>query len=94
MRRHQFTFLATTTNRPFSTWPEQVERVSRVSPPVQVGGKNGLYNGASGACDVVMGQTMMGINADRAYTFTFTDMTGDWGQFFVDAIASITPVAQ
>lgn len=44
--------------------------------------------------DVVMGQTMMGINADRAYTFTFTDMTGDWGQFFVDAIASITPVAQ
>lgn len=42
--------------------------------------------------DVVMGQTMMGINADRAYTFT--DMTGDWGQFFVDAIASITPVAQ
>lgn len=43
--------------------------------------------------DVVMGQTMMGINADRAYTFTFTDMTGDWGQFFVDAIASITPVA-
>ena len=44
--------------------------------------------------DVVMGQTMLGINADRAYTFTFTDMTGDWGQFFVDAIASITPVAQ
>ena len=44
--------------------------------------------------DVVMGQTMMGINADRAYTFTFTDMTGDWGQFFVDAISSITPVAQ
>lgn len=58
------------------------------------GGKNGLYNDAPGACDVVMGQTMMGINADRAYTFTFTDMTGDWGQFFVDAIASITPVAQ
>ena len=94
MRRGQFTFLATTTNRPFSTWSEQVERVSRVSPPVQAGGKNGLYNDAPGAYDVVMGQTMMGINADRAYTFTFTDMTGDWGQFFVDAIASITPVAQ
>lgn len=28
----QRTRLATTTNRPFSTWSEQVERVSRVSP--------------------------------------------------------------
>ena len=44
--------------------------------------------------DVVMGQTMLGINADRAYTFTYTDMTGDWGQIFADAVASITPVAQ
>ena len=48
MRRGQFTFLATTTNRPFSTWSEQVERVSRGAPPVQAGGKNGLYNGAQG----------------------------------------------
>lgn len=44
--------------------------------------------------DVLMGQTMMGINADRAYTITFTDMTGDWGQAFVNSIASIAPVAQ
>lgn len=28
----QLIFLATTTKRPFSTWFEQVERVSRVSP--------------------------------------------------------------
>ena len=44
--------------------------------------------------DVVMGQMMLGINADRAYTFTYTDVTGDWGQAFVDSIASITPVQE
>lgn len=44
--------------------------------------------------DVLMSQTVMGINADRAYTFTYTDMTGDWSQAFATAIASITPVEQ
>ena len=44
--------------------------------------------------DVLMDQTVMGINADRAYTFTYTDMTGGWAEAFEDSIASITPVAQ
>lgn len=44
--------------------------------------------------DVLMDQTVMGINADRAYTFTYTDMTGGWDQAFADAIASIAPLAQ
>lgn len=43
--------------------------------------------------DVSMTQTLLGINADRAYTFTYTDMTGGWTQAFEDSIASIVPVA-
>ena len=43
--------------------------------------------------DVSMSQTLLGINADRAYTFTYTDMTGGWTQAFEDSIASIVPVA-
>lgn len=44
---------------------------------------------------VTMNQTAVGVNADRAYTFTYTDMTGgDWAQAFEDSIASITPVSQ
>lgn len=43
---------------------------------------------------VTMNQTAMGINADRAYTLSYTDVTGgDWTEAFEDAIASITPVA-
>lgn len=44
--------------------------------------------------DVYVEQTIIGVNADMTYTITFTDMTGDWGQTFADAIASVAPVAQ
>lgn len=44
---------------------------------------------------VTMNQTVLGINADRAYTITYTDMTGgDWAEDFETSIASITPVEQ
>ena len=41
---------------------------------------------------VTISQTVIGVNGDKAYTYSFTDMTGEWGDAFAAAIDSMTAV--
>ena len=41
---------------------------------------------------VTMNQTVIGANGDMAYTFTFTDVSGNWAEAFEASIDSLTAI--